>query len=454
MGRQVVTVALASGGSVNRTLYTSRYGPVLATGWTTTTAYAVRDANADNMRSVNEWLAMDRAQNLTELHTAQNTYQGLPWTYTLAADTSGGVYFADTSVVPHITDAQAARCVRQANPERPDILDGSTTACDWGSDPGAVEPGIFALDQAPTLTRDDYVANSNNSPLLANPSAPLTGYPGMYDTRLQPELRPRLSLTMIAQRITGTDGLGAPGFTLSTLQAGMLGDRVLSAELGRADVVAMCRAHPSLTATAGTTVDVRTACDILARWDGRAGRDSAGAVLWAGFFNMLGGDLSAPWWRVPYDPAHPVTTPSGIDGNNPDVQRALADTVQLFDARQLALDATPGDTMRWHAIPLHGCDEVSGCFNIVDASPTSGRSGIDVSADNTAQGSSFIMAVEMTAHGPVARTITTYAESANPTSPHYSDQTALFSHRQWITERFTEAEILADPQLRITVVRR
>jgi acyl-homoserine-lactone acylase len=452
MGRQRVTVPLADGGSVTRTLYTSRYGPVLATGWTTTTAYAVRDANADNVRSVNEWLAMDRAQNLTELRAAENTYQGLPWTYTLATDTSGDVYFADTSVVPHITDAQAARCVRQANAERPDIVDGSTTACDWGRDPAAVTPGIFAPAQAPTLTRDDYVANSNNSPLLANPSTPLTGYPGMYDTRLQPELRPRLSLAMIAQRIAGTDGLGAPGFTPSTLRSSVLGDRVLSAELGRADVVAMCRSHPSLTTSAGPAVDVRAACDILARWDGRAGRDSVGAVLWTGFFTMLGGDPSASWWRVPYDPDHPVTTPSGIDGDNPDVQHALADTVQLFDAQQLALNATPGEAMRWHAVPLHGCDEVSGCFNIVDASPTSGQSGIDVSADNVAQGSSFIMAVEMTAHGPMARTITTYSESANPASPHYSDQTSLFSRRQWITERFTEAEILADPQLRITVV--
>jgi acyl-homoserine-lactone acylase len=200
------------------------------------------------------------------------------------------------------------------------------------------------------------------------------------------------------------------------------------------------------------TVDLRAACDILARWDGRAGRDSAGAVLWTSFFNLLGGDLSAPWWRVPYDPAHPVTTPSGIDGDNPDVRRALADTVQMFDEQQLALDATPGDTMRWHAIPLHGCDEVSGCFDIVAASPTSGYSGIDVSANNQAQGSSFLMAVEMTARGPVARTITTYSESANPASPHFRDQTALFSRRQWVTERFTEADILTDPQLRVTVV--
>jgi acyl-homoserine-lactone acylase len=458
MGQQTVRVPVRGGdgtlSTVTRTLYTSRYGPVLATGWTTASAYAIRDANADNLRSVNEWLAIDRAQSLTELRAAHQTYQGLPWMYTLATDTGGTTFFADTSVVPHLTDQQAARCVlRQTDPERPDILDGSTTACDWGRDPDAAEPGIFAPSRAPTLTRSDYVANSNNSPLLANPAEPLTGYPAAYDTRTQPELRPRLSLTMIAQRVAGTDGLGAPGFTLPTLQATMLGDRVESADLGRSDVVAMCRAHPVLTASDGTRVDVVAACcDVLANWDGTAGRDSAGAVLWAAFFDQLGGDPSASWWRVPYDPARPVTTPSGINGDDPQVQHALADVVEEFDAGHLPIAATPGQTMAWDGIPLHGCDEQAGCFNVVTASPGSGHNAIDRSPDNAAQGSSFIMAVELTPRGPVARTILTYSESANPASPHYSDQTALFSRSQWVTERFTEAQINADPTMQLTVL--
>ncbi len=264
-----------------------------------------------------QFLAIDRAQNLSDLRAAHQTYQGLPWMYTLATDTGGTAFFADMSVVPHLTDQQAVGCVLQTDPERSDILDGSTAACDWGRDSDAAEPGIFAPSQAPTLTRADYVANSNNSPLLANPAEPLTGYPAVYDTRTQPELRPRMSLTMIAERVGGTDGLGAAGFSLPTLQAAMLGDRVESADLGRSDVV-----------------------------------------------------------------------------NN----------------------------------------------------------AIDPSPDNTAQGSSFIMAVEMTTHGPVARTILTYSESANPTSPHYADQTTLFSHKQWVTERFTEAQIDADPTLQVTVL--
>jgi acyl-homoserine-lactone acylase len=438
--------------TVTRTLYTSRYGPVLATGWTATTAYAIRDANADNLRSMSEWLAMDTSQDLAELRTVQDTYQGMPWIYTLATDTTGTTYFADTSVVPHVTDAQGSRCILRANPERPDIMDGTTSACDWGSDADAVEPGLFGPGHDPKLTRTDYVADSNNSPLFANPAAPLTGYPGVFDSRTQLELRPQLGLQMIAQRRAGTDGLGAPGFTLPTLQATMLGNRVYSAELGRTDVVAMCHTHPALTATDGTTVDVRAACDILARWDSRANADSRGAVLWLTFFQHLVEGFPNTWWQVPYDPAQPLTTPHGINGNDVDVQHALADTVKTLATQNVPLDTTPGSTMRWAGVPLHGCGEEFGCFNVVTASASSGGNAIDPSPGNSAQGAGFIMAAEMTPYGPSTRTILTYSESANPTSPHYSDQTVLFSHKQWVTERFTEAEIQADPHLQNTTL--
>jgi hypothetical protein len=125
------------------------------------------------------------------------------------------------------------------------VLDGSTSACGWGRDPDAIEPGIFGPGHYPTLTRIDYVANSNNSPWLTNPSVPLTGYPRIYGgTRTELKLRPRLSLDLISQRLAGTDGLGPPGFTLDTLRATAIGKRDYSAELDRADLVALCRAHP------------------------------------------------------------------------------------------------------------------------------------------------------------------------------------------------------------------
>jgi acyl-homoserine-lactone acylase len=250
MTRQTVTVTVrgADGrlSTVKRTLYGSRYGPVLATAWTARTAFAIRDANAGNLRSMDEWLAMGTAQDIAQLRAAQDTHQGNPFTNTIAVDAGGTAYFADASVVPHVTDAKAKRCIDSAQGKAlyPEIfvLDGSRSACNWGSDRGAIERGIFAPSNVPRLTRTDYVANSDQSPWLTNPAAPITGYPAIFgDTGTERESRTRLGLDMIDQRLTGTDGLGRPRFTLPTLQETMLGNRNHSAELGGSDVVAMGR---------------------------------------------------------------------------------------------------------------------------------------------------------------------------------------------------------------------
>jgi acyl-homoserine-lactone acylase len=493
MGRQNVKVAVQDPGdktstvTITRTLYTSRYGPVLATGWTTKTAFALADANASNVRSMNEWLAMGTAQNLTQLRTAQNTYQGLPSYYTLATDTSGTTYFADASVVPHVTDAQAKRCIstQEGKARYPGtfVLDGSTSSCGWGKDPDAIEPGIFGPGQYPTLTRTDYVANSNDSPWLTNPSAPLTDYPRIYgDTRTARKLRARLSLDLISQRLAGTDGLGPAGFTLETLQATAIGKRNHSAELARADLLVICRTHPAMTATDGQQINVRQACDTLSAWDGRADLDSRGAILWREFFTGLEGNgrvrspVNSPsskpgsppptpkpsnaksngskepqngWWRVPIDPAHPLTTPRGLNRKNPAVQRALADTVQFFQKNRIPLALTPADAQHYASAPIPGCTDGEGCFDRVDSS---GPLGADGRYPDVDEGSSFMMAIELTPNGPRTRTILTYSQSANPASPHHTDQTALFSRGQWVTERFTEAEINTDSHLQTTAL--
>lgn len=450
MTTQTVTVTVRGPdgtlSTVSHTAYRSRFGPVLS-GWTPTTAYAVNDPNTDNIRALNEWLAMDESQTLAQLRAAQDAYQGLPWAYTLATDTGGTTYFVDSSLVPHLTDDQGARCIKQAGGQRADVLDGSTSACAWGSDPDAVTPGVFGPSHYPTLTRADFVANANQAPWLTNPAAPLSGYPAVYGAAGTPlELRPRLGFDMISSRLGGTDGFGPPGFTLDTLQETVLDDRNYSAETGRADVLAMCRAHPELTASDGRQVDVRDACDVLSAWDGHGDLDSRGAVLWRHAFGQLN---TSDWYRVPFDPAHPLTTPNGINSDNLAVQHAFADAVQYFQANTIPLDLTLHTAQRYASVPVPGCTEGEGCFNIVGRSGSLGSGGTypDMAAGS---GSSFVMAVEITPRGPRARTILTYSESANPDSPHHADQTALFAAKQWVTERFTQAEIASDPQLHIT----
>lgn len=457
MGRQEIEVRLKDGGIVTRALPTSRYGPVLAAGQSDDYAYALADVNAANLRSADTWLAMAKARNLKELRAAQDTYQGLPFVYTLATDIGGTTTFADASVVPHVTDAMARRCtVPSPDPSlEAYVLDGSTSACQWGEDGDAVVPGIFGPGSQPRLTRADYVANSNNTPWMTNPAAPMTGYDEVWGkVRTDVEPRPRVSLDMIDRRLAGTDGLGPRGFTLDTLSATVRSKRNYTFELLRKDVAALCRDHRVLKTAAGERVDVRAACRTLTAWDGRATLDGEGAILWREFYTGLErptkpGEPIWRWWRVPFDPDHPLTTPRGLKRDAPQVRQALAEAVKSFEDGGMPLTLTPGQAQRYGSHPIPGCTEAEGCFDRVRMrGRLSGGRYPDVDT-----GSTFMMAVELTPDGPRTRTILTYSLSANPSSPHHADQTALFSRGGWVTERFTEAEIKADPRLRVTTVR-
>ncbi|MEV4461108.1 penicillin acylase family protein [Microbispora sp. NPDC049633] len=440
MGEQEVEVTLPDGAVSAHTLLTSRYGPVLAVGRTDEAAYALADANAANLRAADEWLAMARAGSVDELRAAQRTHQGMPFVHTLATDVSGTAYFADASVVPHVSDASAKRCAKPSPVPGLDayVLDGSTSACLWGRDGDAVVPGIFGPGNQPKLIRADYVANSNNTYWMTNPAKPLTGYPKAYgETGTDLEPRPRVGLDMIARRLSGTDGLGAPGFTLETLQATVHGKRNLTFELMRDDLLKMCRTD--------SRADVREACRTLGKWDGRATLDGEGAILWREIFTRLGHAA----WRVPFDPARPLTTPRGLK-NDPAVRQALADAVLFFRTNGIPLTLTPGQAQSYSSIPIPGCTEGEGCFDRVRMRGPLSADGRYPEVDT---GSSFMMAVELTPGGPRTRTVLTYSLSANPASPHHTDQTALFSRGGWVTERFTAEEIAADPRLTTVTVR-
>ncbi|MFD0273246.1 penicillin acylase family protein [Kitasatospora sp. NPDC127111] len=135
-------------------------------------------------------------------------------------------------------------------------------------------------------------------------------------------------------------------------------------------------------------------------------------------------------------------------------QRALADAVRQLAGDGLPPDAPIGLVQRWAGIPLNGCGGGYGCFNVLTAGPASGEGGgtrpVDLAA--VPHGSTFVMATELTPRGPRTRTLLTYGQSANPASPHYTDQTRLFARKAWVTERFTEAEIDSAPHLRVTTL--
>jgi acyl-homoserine-lactone acylase len=453
MRKRTVRVRVRGGGMRRHTFYETRWGPVFSfepagLTWGSEHAYALADVNADNFRLLNQWEQYDRAQSVRDLQRANRRVQGNPWTNTIAADSAGNAYYSDESVVPNVDADLQTRCGSE-HPIAPILLaqgvvllDGSRSRCRWKRDRDAVAPGIIGPRGLPRATRTDYVENSNDSYWLPSARFRLTGFPRIIGGEgTQRLLRTRLAMTLAEQRLAGTDGLGPPGFTLPTLQEVMFGNRNLSAELARDTTVSACRASGR--------ADLAEACTVLAAWDTRADVGSRGAVLWREYWLRLVG-AGVPW-AVAYDPNDPVGTPRGIEGADPKVLTALTGAVEDLRAKGIALDVPLGELQAEprgaERIPIHGCSELEGCFNIV----TSDRDAQGRYDPRT--GASFIMAAAFDAKGvPRGEAVLSYSQSEDPRSPHYADQTRLYSQERWLPMRFTERQIRSDPEYERTVV--
>jgi acyl-homoserine-lactone acylase len=183
-------------------------------------------------------------RGVAELRETQNRYQDVPFVNTTVADLTGVVYFADAAAVSHVTDEQAAGCVdtHEAKELYPTELklNGSTSDRMEGNDSDAAAPGIFGSSRYPTLTRADFVANSNDGSSLTNPAMPITARVAFHESIGTKRLpRTQLGLAQIQDRI-GVDSTLADGRQLLT------GERNRRADRARDAAVTMCRQDPLL----------------------------------------------------------------------------------------------------------------------------------------------------------------------------------------------------------------
>jgi acyl-homoserine-lactone acylase len=469
MTSQTVTVQEASADGtikpVSRTLWSTRYGPVttsfqgLPVQWNAQMAFALADANAGSLRFLNHFLATDEAGSVAAEFAVLKDYEGLPWMNTIAADSTGRVLYADIQTTPHVTDAEAGQCdtalgATSFQQIRLPVLDGSRSSCAWGTDGDSAVPGIFGPAEQPSLMGTDFVENSNNSYWLANPAHPLTGYPRIIGPVGKfPGLRAQSALTMVMQRISGTDGLGPAGFTFQDMKNLMFSDVQYGATLVKSQLVSMCRSFPGGAAptSTGGTIAVSDSCSVLAAWDGRENVGSRGAVLFRRFWQNA---LSNPagLFTTPFSAGSPLTTPNGLNTASAAVQQAFGDALAALSAAHLPYDVALG-TVQYVvrdgtkiALP-GGPGDPNGEFNAIDQ-PSLQQPGSD-----PIEGSSYIQDVTWTAGDPCpeAATLLTYSESANPDSPYYADQTEMFSRGQWVTAEFCPAQVAGDT-LSTTVV--
>ena len=450
MIQETVTVQVpdGNGGFEDRThtYYSTHFGAFLIGGffpWNGFVAFAVRPVGSAGApwRGIDALIEQYQATTVRELKDVHDAAQFLPVNL-IAADSSGETLYADPGPIPNLTEAQIAACSPFGS-----VL-GNSSFCQWGTDPDAAAPGIFGPANLPALFRSDFVTNSNDSFWLTNPAEPLTGFDGtLGGVESERTLRTRGGLSLVQGRIAGSDGQSGSKFTLEQLQQLMLGNDAYAGEILRDGLVALCQANPMVILPDTTVVDISGACPVLAAWDLRDNLDSRGAHVFREVMREgTGGGRTLPssWnYLVPFSLADPVNTPRGLDPvTNPDALQALALAVQLFDDSGIALDAELGDLQSEprgaDAIPMHGGTNASGLFNIIRASFQGAAGYPDVSS-----GSSWIQATEFAQGGPVSRGILTYSLSPNPDSPHFADQTMLFSQKQWVDLPFTDEDVAA-----------
>ncbi|WP_437689042.1 acylase [Sorangium sp. So ce176] len=469
---------------VSRVMYRSHHGPMLGAsvlGWSTEQAFTVRDANEDNVTALDQWLRMDRATSLDELRRAHEELRGIPFVFTTAVDAEGQALLMDASRVPHLS-AEAVRAYESAQQRdgltgllaRSGIvlLDGSTARDEWVETQGA--GALVPWGDLPSLARTDFVMNANDTPWLTNPAEPLTGYPALFGTPGAPiSARTRMNLLLLTEEgegaAAGEDGL----FSRDELEAAILGNRAITAERLRAQVVERCDGAAPVDLE-GEAVDVADACLALASWDGRLDLESVGAIVWRellGQFSSAATVDAGKLYAQPFDPKDPLETPRDLveppaEGPDP-ILVALAEATRAL--AQAGLDpSTPLGEAQFtnkgdDAIPIHGGLGMEGVANVVTHLPTAPNStllprlntgelvnpttGLTTAGYPINFGTSFVMAVEHTTGGPRAEALLSYAQSTDPASPHFADQTELFSQKAWRPVLFTEKDIAADPDL-------
>lgn len=481
-----------------RTVYFSHFGPILELSslganfaWTTESAITFRDANINNYRMLDQWLAMNKASSTEELKKGLARIQGLPWVNTIMIDKEGNASYIDASVTPQLS-ATSENYWRTAS-RKPEfaslwrdgagqvLLPGNSSAHEWQDTDGAVDSGIVPFHKAPQLTRSDYVFNANSSHWLSHVEEPLEGYSIIYG----PEREVRSTRTRYnAQLISEPNRFGLTAddqrFDIQALKQVLDHNGSLFGGDFRQQLAARCsRQHQVMID--GERQNIADVCTVISNWDGKYQLDSRGSIVMREFLQefRVGAhrDLSNALFAVPFDPEDAARTPRDLaptpaDSAQDPVLIALYKAAKRLTDNGIALDAPLGEvqlvqksTNPAHIFPIHGGQSFEGIFNMVSKSAASnsligtiitgqniaGSADLDYLEDGPRPGAayrlnygtSFVLALRYDENGPKADTILTYGQSHDPESEFFADQMAMFSRQEWRSMPLTADEIEA-----------
>jgi acyl-homoserine-lactone acylase len=471
---------------VRRTVWLSDRGPIVGGApfdWTAERAYAIRDVNDDDRAApLLHLLGTARARSLDELRQVHREHQPFTRLHTLATDASGEVWYVDSSAVPHLSPealevwlagSEADPLIGRMAESGTIVLDGSDPLFDEVDDPEAARPGIAPFRSLPQLRRTDYVFNANDSHWLVHGEIRLEGgYSPFLNGGARPLVpRGRNNALHLEDRVPGrtfrTDGR----FTFEGLQAAILSERSLVADLLVPELAQRCRANPRVVMADEGAVDLGPACSVLERWDRDFGPASRGAVLfreWMGQYEWEDLLRAGRLFAEDFDSTDPMNTPRGL-ASGPLALENLARALRILESQGLPLDVELGAVQYAGSklparIPIPGASErEAGLSNTrFDLRPPTHEPvelppGVPGSRYLTESGypvlssHGLLMVVEFTDDGPRAEAILAGGQSGNPDSKHFRDQTELYSRGEWRPVLFRPEEVGAGAVREYTV---
>ncbi|MBB6542023.1 acyl-homoserine-lactone acylase [Thalassotalea piscium] len=468
----VIDVAVAPGVTIKlaKKSYSTLQGPMIVVPgsfeWTNTNAFAIKDANKENLDILDHWLAMNVAGDINEFKQAFKDYDGVIFNNTMSADKEGNVFYIDDSTVPNLSDSAIATLT--TNP----TLIGIKKAAGFTVLPGNISAFIFddavPYDKAPKYMGTDYVQNSNDSFWLTNAEMPIVGVSPLYgNVGNQQSLRSRMAHTLLGDA-AGSDNL----FSLAEVEQALVGNRSYLSEAVLNDLLTICNAQGS---TPVNGIDISEGCSALALWDGTMNKGSVAAHLFREFAFQFNRD---PQWITPFDANNPLNTPSGLVNNSTTLAQ-FAQAINKIKTAGIALDArldevqfverskadgsASGEKIAWA-----GAHNIEGGFNVFTSRTGNdgtllprhvypaqdGTSILSAAAQgyHIGYGSSWMSVVNFTDDGPVAKGLLSYSQSHAYGSEHNTDQSELYSAQPQLRPLlFKEADIEANKIAEMTI---
>lgn len=459
-----VEVNDGQGGTITlqKTVYDSSFGPMLSIPgqfeWGMdfqgqSSAFAIHDANLPNFDVLDHWLALNLARDIDDVEQSFVNHTGLIFNNIMASDSQGETFFTDGSSVPDLTPE--ALQVLRTDP----VLVATRIQAPFFLVPGNSDifrpQGTVPFERAPQLRNNEFVQNSNNSYWLTNPDQPIQGDFLLFGRFNNPQsLRSRMGQRKLSE-------LDSP--SLADLEATLLSNRAYLAEEVLDDLLSLCAAQGSDPING---VNLTAACNALSQWDVRMNKQSVGAMLFREFAQRFATD---PQWEVPFDNSDPLNTPHTLAQNQTTLEH-LANAVLLIEGAGLAVDAPLGEVQfveRWlpdgspdgQRMPWAGANNIEGGFNVFATQgandgtllprhryPTLPGSQLSEEGGgyHITSGSSWMFVMQFTEEGPEGRGILTYSQSGDFMSPHFRDQTTLYSAGPELRPiPFTESDIEA-----------